>query len=179
MSEDGIPTGRQLRADIERPGLRDMIRRNRVGNGSAPVLRRACFDQAGLFRPELRACEDYEMWCRLLHRTKFRAERIDAPLTLYRQRDTSLSYDPTNFVAAADAAMRYLRAEMPEIPAGVFNAGQAEHYRIAAWRAARRQRVRAARRLMLQAIRLHPRLPFTNARAAAAALWMLWPHREG
>jgi len=175
LREDGVPTGRQLRAEKSNPTLHDMIRRNHVGNGSAAVVRRACIDAAGTFRTDLRACEDYELWCRILHRTPYRAQLVDAPLTLYRQRLASLSYDHDKFVAQADAAMRCLRAAMPLVPQRVFNAGQAEHYRIAAWKAAMSGGDAAARRLLLHAAACRPLLMLTDWRAAAMAVWLTLP----
>jgi hypothetical protein len=99
-----------------------------------------------------------------LHRTPYRAQLVDAPLTLYRQRLASLSYDHVKFVAQADAAMRYLRTAMPLVPKWVFQAGQAEHYRIAAWKAAMGGGDAAARRLLLRAIRCRPALLVTDRR---------------
>jgi glycosyltransferase involved in cell wall biosynthesis len=175
LREDGVPTGGQLRAEKACPTLHDMIRRNHVGNGSAAVVRRVCIDAAGLFRTDLRACEDYELWCRILHRTPYRAQLVDAPLTLYRQRLASLSYDHDKFVAQADAAMRCLRAAMPIVPKWIFDAGQAEHYRIAAWKAAMTGGDAAARHLLVRAVRRRPVLLLTDRRAAAMALWLTLP----
>lgn len=175
LREDGVPTGGQLRAEKARPTLHDMIRRNHVGNGSAAVVRRVCLDSAGLFRTDLRACEDYELWCRILHRTPYRAQLVDAPLTLYRQRLASLSYDHGKFVAQADAAMHCLRAAMPTVPQWIFDAGQAEHYRIAAWKAATSGADAAARRLLRRALQRRPALLVTDRRAAAMAVWLMLP----
>ncbi len=175
LDENGAPRGGRLTAQVARPRLHDMIRRNHVGNGSAAIVRRACFDQAGLFRTDLRACEDYELWCRILHRTRFRAELVDAPLTLYRKRMSSLSYDYARFVTQADAAMLHLRAAMPNVPAAVFAAGHAEHYRIAAWKAATSGSAAAARRLLLRAVRMQPALLLVDRRAATVAAWLLLP----
>ena len=175
ITESGNPTGAYLRADKPHPTLHDMIRRNHVGNGSNAIVRRDCFDRAGLFRPELRACEDYELWCRILHRTRYRAVAIPQVLTQYRMRLTSLSYDHRKFVRQADAAMHYLRAAMPAVPAEIFAAGHAEHYRIAAWKAASTGSHAAGARLLLRAMRLRPSLLLTDRRAAATGVWLMLP----
>jgi glycosyltransferase involved in cell wall biosynthesis len=73
LTESGARTGRYLHPWKARPSLHDMIRRNHVGNGSTPIVRRACFEEAGLFREQLTSCEDYEMWCRILWMTTYRA----------------------------------------------------------------------------------------------------------
>jgi hypothetical protein len=128
------------------------------------VLRRAALEQAGLFNPALLACEDYELWCRVLHSTAYRAVCVPEPLVLYRMRHASLSYDCDRFVAQADAAMALLRAAMPEIPGRIFDTGHAEHYRIAAWKAATSGQTSAAARLLLG-----------DRRAVATGLSLLLP----
>ncbi len=175
MTDAGQPTGVLLRTDRHAPGLHDLLARNHCGNGSTVVALKTCFDQAGLFRAELRSCEDYEMWCRILWATSFEAACIPQPLTLYRQRPQSLSFDVAGFTRNADLAMQYLRTDMQNVPARRFDRGHAEHYRIAAWRAATCGNDRGALRLLLRAARLHPPLLFTNARAAAMLLLLLVP----
>jgi hypothetical protein len=174
VTESGHRTGGLLLAKTEKPGLHDMIRRNHVGNGSSAVLRRAALEQAGLFNPALRACEDYELWCRVLHSTAYRAVCVPEPLVLYRMRHASLSYDCDRFVAQADAAMALLRAAMPEIPGRIFDTGHAEHYRIAAWKAATSGQTSAAARLLLRAAQLNPAL-LGDRRAVATGLSLLLP----
>lgn len=173
--EDGTITPHLLRADKLRPGFHDMIRRNHVGNGSAPIVRRACFDQAGRFNETLKSCEDYEMWCRILWLTDFRIEGIDEPLTLYRIRDTSLSFNFTKFLANADLAMTALRMQMKNVPDRVFRAGHAEHYRIAAWKAGSTHQDAAARKLLLKAVMTSPRLLLSDWRVFAVAVALLIP----
>jgi hypothetical protein len=174
MTDLGRRTGGLLLAKVLKPGLHDMIRRNHVGNGSSAVVRRAALDQAGLFNPALRACEDYELWCRILHGTPYRAACVPEPLVLYRMRHASLSYDCEKFVAQADAAMAMLRTAMPDVPARVFDTGHAEHYRIAAWKAATSGQARQAARLLLRAVRLNPAL-LADRRAAATFVSLLLP----
>ena len=98
LTEDGRRTGSILIAEKTQPSLHDMIRRNYVGNGSSPIVRRKCFEIAGLFREELQSCEDYEMWCRILWLTPYRAQLLPMPLTFYRLRESSLSFNSAKFV---------------------------------------------------------------------------------
>lgn len=80
-----------------------IIRRNPVGNGSAPVLRRAALD-AIAHRPDpadrphwfdesFRQSEDIECWLRLALTTSWRIEGLAAPLTRYRINPGGLSAD--------------------------------------------------------------------------------------
>ena len=64
LAENGAPTGQLLLTRCRRPGVRDLIRRNHIGNGSTPVVRKDVFRIAGLFDESLGSCEDFEMWVR-------------------------------------------------------------------------------------------------------------------
>jgi glycosyltransferase involved in cell wall biosynthesis len=175
LTEDGARTGQILVAGKTQPSLHDMIRRNHVGNGSTPIVRRECFEIAGLFRPELRSCEDYEMWCRVLDLTPYRAQLLTKPLTYYRLREDSLSFNSMKFVENADRAMECLRGTMRYVPLRVFNAGHAEHYRIAAWKAVSAKRNMDALRLLGKALALRPTLIVSDWRAMATAIAIVLP----
>lgn len=91
---------------VQRPKLknvtaRDVFLRNPVGNGSAPVIRRAAFDDIAflnLDREELdyfdetfRQSEDIECWCRIALMTHWSFEGIRGTFTRYRINEGGLS----------------------------------------------------------------------------------------
>jgi glycosyltransferase involved in cell wall biosynthesis len=175
LTEDGRRTGSILIAEKTQPSLHDMIRRNHVGDGSSPIVRRKCFEIAGLFREELQSCEDYEMWCRILWLTPYRAQLLPMPLTFYRLRESSLSFNSAKFVENADRAIGCLRDTMTKLPQRVIRTGHAEHYRIAAWKAVSSGRHMDALRLLTRAILLHPMLLFSDWRAMGTAVSIILP----
>jgi hypothetical protein len=175
MNEAGEPTGGLLATATLRPRLEDMVRRNHFGNGSTVIARRECFEAAGLFDVSLKSCEDYEMWCRILARTGWLAAGVPLPLTRYRLRSTSLTFDPYRFTQNADLAMQRLRAHQLGLAEPVLRAGHAMHYRIAAWRALLAGKDEAARQLMARALRLWPALVFCDAKAPVVMAAMLLP----
>lgn len=166
MTESGTRTGRVLRGSKLAPTLHDMLRRNHFGNGSTIVVRRQCFERAGTFNTLLKSCEDYEMWCRILWATSYRAVCIPDALTFYRMRGTSLSFNPERFTENADIAMQLLRQAMPSVPRRVFRRGHAEHYRIAAWKALLGGSDAQARDMLKKALTLWPWLAFSDVRPA-------------
>ena len=176
MTEAGEVTNGMLMAQRLKPSLHDMLRRNHLGNGSTVVARRECFETAGVFREELKSCEDYEMWCRILWATDYLAEGLPLPLTQYRLRETSLSANWSKFTEAADAAMALLRKEMPCVPDRKFRQGHAEHYRIASWRAATSGQNAVAFRLLAKALRLWPGLVADPRVYAVAGALMIPRH---
>lgn len=173
ITEDGQPTRRMLQSPYRRPTLWQMIRRNHVANGSTPIVRRSCFEEAGCFDERLRSCEDYEMWLRILHVTRCKIERVPETLTLYRMRATSLSANTERFVASADLAMELVRERMPLVPDRIFRHGHAEHYRIAARKAASFRELGQARRCLRKALRLYPWLFVIDQRALMTAVLSL------
>lgn len=177
MLENGTLTENILHADKLTPSFHDMIRRNHVGNGSTPIVRVECFKQAGHFNEVLTSCEDYEMWCRILWLTDFRAVGLDRPLTLYRLRSTSLSFNFDKFLANADLAMASLRDRMRNVPEKVFRAAHAEHYRIAAWKAGSTHQDATARELLWKALKIWPWLLFSDWRVAAVAVALMVPKK--
>ena len=64
------------------------------------LARRRAFDRAGLFDPQLRSCEDFDMWLRCV-KTGSRIIYHDDVLVRYRKREGSLSSDPVWMLASA------------------------------------------------------------------------------
>ena len=62
LNEAGVPTGQLLMAACARPTALDFVKRNHVGNGSTPIVRRDVFEQAGFFDESIGGGgEDWEM----------------------------------------------------------------------------------------------------------------------
>lgn len=94
-------------ATAQKPRLHNVtaahiLKRNPIGNGSAPVIRRAVFDEIA-FRPEheterdwyfdetLRQSEDIECWLRIAVMTEWQVEGVEGLLTRYRISSGALS----------------------------------------------------------------------------------------
>ncbi|WP_417536691.1 glycosyltransferase family 2 protein [Methylophaga sp.] len=103
VDEQGVPT-----RFYQMPKLTDitpehLFCRNPIGNGSAPVIRRAVFEQIGYqscfqgepeiryFDSELRRSEDIECWLRIALQTGWTIAGIPQPLTYYRLNAGGLS----------------------------------------------------------------------------------------
>ncbi|WP_169741597.1 glycosyltransferase family 2 protein [Beijerinckia mobilis] len=175
LTENGRRTGTILFSPKAQPSLHDLIRRNHLGNGSTVIARRECFEQVGLFRTELRSCEDYEMWCRILCLTTYKAVLTPEVLTLYRLRQSSLTFNAKKFIENADLAIAFLRKEMPNVPKAVIDTGHVEHYRIAASRAALSGHDKDAWQIFILAMRIRPISLLTDWKALATAASILIP----
>ena len=91
---------------VQRPKLQnvtaqDVFLRNPIGNGSAPVIRRAVFEDIAFFNPDrneynyfdetFRQSEDVECWCRIALTTSWNFEGIRGAYTRYRINEGGLS----------------------------------------------------------------------------------------
>lgn len=165
LDEHGRATGGLLLSTPRRPTLRQLVRRNLVGNGSTPIGRTADFLAAGLFDERLRnSHEDYEMWPRLMARTGRFLELVPEALTGYRIRGDSGSMRFANFLSTAEQASRILAHSVPGLPAWVRREGLAHNWRIAARKAASIGRRREALSYLARAAATAPWLPAVDHR---------------
>jgi glycosyltransferase involved in cell wall biosynthesis len=177
VQEDGTPTDRVLFSRLFRPTLDQMIRRNHVGNGSAPVVRAECFKVAGTFDESLRSCEDWEMWVRLLRDTGAVAQLIPEVLTSYRIVPTSLTMNFAGFLRGAELAAGKIRAETPQVKSSSVRRGLATCYRIAGTKALHGGSRSEALRLIRRAVSIDPLLIAVDPRLAVTLLLAIVPSR--
>lgn len=96
-----------------------IFKRNPIGNGSAPVIRRAVFDQIAFaprqeparswyFDETFRQSEDIECWLRIALTTFWRFEGIDGLLTRYRVNTEGLSANTDRQLAAWEQMVKKL-----------------------------------------------------------------------
>lgn len=80
----GVSLGRSVCMNVEGNALARVLVSNFIGSGSAPMLRKRCFDELGPFHtdPSIAWCDDWEMWVRVAARYDFAL--IKSPLTRYR-----------------------------------------------------------------------------------------------
>lgn len=164
MDENSAFTGQYLITTVARPSLRQLMVRNHIP--ANVVVPRECFDQVGGFDERLRACEDFEMWIRILAKTSFRAELIPRVLCAYRERSNSLTMQFEHHIRNARLAADVIAIYAPEFRGAIRRRMLGEVYRILARKALSNGNLRAAQRLAIEAIKVCPVLPVQDARAA-------------
>ena len=113
INENGAPLGLAQTPKAENVTARDVLLRNPVGNGSTPVIRKACLDDI-VFRPEgetrdqwfdetFRQSEDIECWLRIVLTTSWDIAGTSAPLMRYRIVSSGLS---ANIIRQFDTWLR-------------------------------------------------------------------------
>ena len=163
INETGEKTGQLLVTRKKSATLREMVIRNHP-NGGQVVVRRKCFEEAGLFNEALRACEDQEMWVRILHRTHYYPKLIPTVLAGYRVRDSSLSMQFEHQLENAHKVADIFVREIGISPI-LRRRYLAENYRICSRKALSNGQTRDAGMLMAGALRQCPWIILTDLRA--------------
>jgi glycosyltransferase involved in cell wall biosynthesis len=165
LDEDGVPTGQLLISRSKQPSARDLAFRNHVGNGSTPIIRRECFEQAGLFAEDLRSCEDYEMWVRIAALTPYKVRLVPEVLTGYRVRSGSLTMSFEPFIQEGRKVVDRFTQYLPSFSRRDADRCYAEVIRIASRKALSNGEMVLSRRLLLEALRYCPTLMLRDPRA--------------
>lgn len=167
IDERGERTGQLLITRLREPSLHQLVIRNVIN--SQVVVRAKCFEQAGLFNEQLRACEDHEMWVRILTRAGFKARLIPEVLAGYRVRGASLTMNFSHQLkyshAVADIFVREVGIS-PLLKRRVL----AESYRIASRKALSSGQRHYAVQFIRQSLTYYPWLPLCDLRALGTTL---------
>ncbi|GAA6152905.1 glycosyltransferase family 2 protein [Pseudoteredinibacter isoporae] len=136
VDEDGRELGIGQHPKVKQISARDIFCRNPIGNGSAPVLRRAALNQIAFFESndggddrlfffdeKLRQSEDVDCWLRLALSTQWEIEGIDRPLCYYRVNSEGLSCNLEKQLSSWETAISKHRVR--------FKSFYEEHYRLA------------------------------------------------
>ena len=165
IDDEGVPLSIRMTPKLENIDAEDVFLRNPVGNGSAPVIRRAVFEDIAFegrpgelnwFDEDFRQSEDIECWLRIILNTRWRFEGIEGHLTVYRINAGGLSANILNqlesWTRVRDKVCCYARGF------GRKWSNRAEGYqlRYLTRRAVRMTDARLALRLMSRSLIKHP-----------------------
>jgi glycosyltransferase involved in cell wall biosynthesis len=172
----------------------DVLCRNPVGNGSAPVFRAAVFRDIGYkamkdgieetwyFDESFRYSEDIECWMRIAVQTSWAFEGIGEPLTLYRVVNGGLSANTVKMYEYWSRMLAKVREYAPQLAALHGERARAYQVRYYARRAVKEGQGWTALRQAWEALKHHPRMALEEPRKtlitfAAALAVLLLPAR--
>jgi glycosyltransferase involved in cell wall biosynthesis len=165
IDEQSVTTGRVLFSRASSPTLAQVVRRNRVGNGSSPIARAKVFEIAGHFDEALISLEDWEMWIRIQRDTPYSARLVPEVLNTYRINTQSLSMNFDPYMAKTGPAIAKVARETPQVPTRVHREGHATIWRIAATKALYNDQRAKSLEYLLRAFRICPWLLLVDPRA--------------
>ena len=175
IDRDGEVLSVAMRPKLGRVTPRDIICRNPVGNGSAPVLRRSALEKATFAHPttfgrdcwfdeEFRQSEDIEMWIRLAVKHSVVFAGIDGLLTDYRIIPGALSANVVKQYLSWTKMLRKLRDYAPAFVDKHGNTARAYQLRYLARRSLQLGNFELARDFMRQSVGLKPRIVIEEPR---------------
>ena len=160
IDDNGSPLGQNQNPRLANIDAAHIFKRNPIGNGSSPVIRRAVFD-AIAYLPEqekerdwyfdetFRQSEDIECWLRIALTTDWTFEGVAGLLTKYRINANGLSASTDRQSAAWETMVTKLTPLAPEFFARHTPAARAYQYRYLARRAISGLDARCARRFLV------------------------------
>lgn len=168
IDEGGKTMGIGQFPKLKNISFKDILCRNPVGNGSAPVIRRRTLADISTtdhetgrtyyFDESLRQSEDIELWVRISLLSKWRFEGIATPLTYYRVNDAGLSANLEKQFASWTFAMSKNERSNKELFKQLLPLARAYQYRYLARRAIRSGESYHALKLIHKALFEQPKI---------------------
>lgn len=162
VRKDGKSLGRwhpYLRGNI----FPKILEKNYLGNCSGMMVRKNCFERAGLFDENLPAAEDWDMWIRLAKFYDF--DYVDEPLLLYRIHGESISNDLNARLKAEKLLFEKFSPELRKIENAIIEGNW--HYELGKLYCVCKA-VRKGREEFAEAIEVNPRLVMCYLRLFAS-----------
>lgn len=169
IDRDGNVLKVAMRPKLGRITPRDIICRNPIGNGSAPVLRKSALDRAATLHPDakghhcwfdesFRQSEDIELWVRLAVKHQVVFAGIDGLLTDYRIIPGALSANVVKQYLSWTKMLRKVKAYAPHFANQHGDNARAYQLRYLARRALQLGNIKLSRDLLRKAIGLKPQM---------------------
>lgn len=130
IDERGLLTGGYNAFDIEGDVFVSLIMSNFIGNASAPLIRRVCFEKVGgyntrLFEQNAQGCEDRDLYLRIAASYKFRVGKEF--LVEYRKVNSSMSLNYRSMEKSYLLVMGDIRQRYPNIPPFIYRWSRSDY----------------------------------------------------
>ena len=132
VDETGKPTGVKYDSQLEGDVWQQILVGDIVCSGSSAMVRRSCFDQVGVFDPNLSAAEDFDMWTRIAAHYPFAV--VKEFLLNYRQHSSNMSRNHLKMMQALRITFEKRFQSVPLELLHLRNLAYAGMYRGLAWK---------------------------------------------
>lgn len=131
IDEQDAPTGNFRASNIEGKVYKTLVCHNFLGNASASLIRRSCFEKLGGYNCQLReqnaqGCEDWELYLRIAEHYQFGVVREF--LIGYRKILGSMSRDYRKMAKSHSLMLQAVREKHPEISAFLYRLSSSSFY---------------------------------------------------
>ena len=186
MDDAGRPMGLLQKPKLTDVSAEDILCRNPIGNGSAPVIRREVFEEICFrdnrygteekfyFDETFRQSEDIECWIRIAATTSWRFEGIRQPLTWYRTNAGGLSANLEAQYESWSRAIEKARGYAPALIKAWGDRARAYQLRYLARRAVHSRSADVAVRLIHRALRTDFRILYLEPGRTLVTLVSAW-----
>ena len=187
IDAEGHGIGLSQKPKCQDVNAKDVFLRNPIGNGSAPVIRKATLAEIAFkvdgsvqfFNEVLRQSEDIECWMRIITTTNWKFAGIDQALTYYRVNDNGLSANIDKQFQSWQRACSLMAEYAPSFIARYVSLAKAFQYRYLARRAIRSKDTSGALRFVGKSLLINPLIlfkdPLRSIVTVAAACCLLLP----
>ena len=102
---------------IKNPSFQDILDMDHIGSTTQALVRKSCFDKAGMFDPDMPARQDYEMWIRIMK--YYIAAGVDEPLFYHRiHGGEQISKDKAKILTAYETMLKKHKEDFRKNPKG-------------------------------------------------------------
>ena len=163
INEQGLLTGGFRAFIIEGEVYTTLVCHNFLGNASASMIHRACFEKVGGYNCKLKeqnaqGCEDWDLYLRIAEHYQFRV--VPEFLIGYRKIFNSMSCDYTSMAKSHYLMLQSVRQRHPEISAAIYQLSSSNFYMYLAHQSSWRGSERTTLFWLYQALRSDFITPF-------------------
>jgi len=131
VDEHDIPTGKFRASTIEGKVYMTLVCHNFLGNASASLIRRTCFDKLGGYNCKLKeqnatGCEDWELYLRIAESYQFRV--VPEFLVGYRKLSGTMSCDYGAMAQSHELMLQSVQQAHPEMPRAIYQLSKSSFY---------------------------------------------------
>jgi hypothetical protein len=131
IDESDIPTGEFHASKIKGKVYNTLLSHNFLGNASAALIRRVCFEKLGYYNCQLKeqnaqGCEDWELYLRIAELYQFKV--VPEFLVGYRKIASSMSRDYRQMAKSHALMLQQIRQKYPQIPTFLYRLSSSSFY---------------------------------------------------
>jgi len=160
VDEHGEPTGVKYNSHLEGVVWQQILVGDIVCSGSSAMVRRSCFEVAGVFDPDLSSAADFDMWTRIAAHYPFAL--IKEYLLYYRQTSTTMSRNHLKMMQDLHITFEKRFQSVPLELLHLKNIAYAGMYRGIAWKSMYEGDYKGANVYCKQAILYFPSMRYTK-----------------